>query len=43
MTLRKLQNTGHFKRKCWMAVSLEYALKEAMVLPQNMLRYNDND
>jgi len=43
MTLRKLQNTGYLKRKCWMAISVEYAVEEAMDLSQDRLRYDDNN
>jgi hypothetical protein len=37
MTLRKPQNTGYLKRKCWMALSVEYAVEEAMALSQDRL------
>jgi hypothetical protein len=30
MTLRKLENTGNWKRKCWMAISVEYAVEDGM-------------
>jgi hypothetical protein len=42
MTLRKIQNTVYIKRQCWMAVSVEYAVEEAMDLSQDRLRYDDN-
>ena len=38
MTLKKPENTGYLKRKCWIAISVEYAGDEAMDLSQNMLR-----
>jgi len=41
MTLTKLQNTGNWKKKCWMAISVEYAVEEAMDLSYR-LRYVDN-
>jgi hypothetical protein len=43
MTLRKLQNTGYLKRMCRTAISVEYAVEEAMDLSQNRLRYDDNN
>jgi len=42
MTLRKLQNSGDSKRKCWMAISVEYAVVEAMDLSYR-LRYDENN
>ena len=43
MTLWKLQHTEYLKRKCWMAISVEYAVEEAMDLSQDRLRYDDNN
>jgi len=43
MTLRKLQITGYLKINCWMVISVEYAVKEAMGLSQDRLRYDDNN
>ena len=43
MTLRKLGYTGNWKRECWMAISVEYAVEEAMDLSQDRLRYDDNN
>ena len=43
MTLRKPENTGNWKRKCWIAISVEYAEDEVMDLSQNMLRLDDNN
>jgi len=43
MTLRKLGYTGNWKRKCWMAISVECAVEEAMDLSQDRLRYDDNN
>jgi hypothetical protein len=42
MTVRKLQNTGYLKWKCWMAISAEYVVEEAMDL-SHRLRYDDNN
>jgi len=42
MTLRKPENTGYLKRKCWMAVSVEYAVEQAMDL-SHRLRYDGNN
>jgi len=41
ISLRKLQNTGNWKRKCWIAISLDYAVEEAFDLSCR-LRYNAN-
>jgi len=43
MTLIKLQNTGSLKRKCWMAISVECVVEEAMDLSQDRLRCDDNN
>jgi len=43
MTLRKLQNTGYLKRKCRMAISVEYAVEWAMDLTQDRLRCDYNN
>ena len=43
MTLRKLQNTGYLKRKCWMAISVECVVEEAMELSQDRLCFDDNN
>jgi len=43
MTLRKLQNTGYLKRKCWMAISVEYAVEEVKNPSQDRLRYDDSN
>jgi len=40
--LRKSGNTGNWKRKCWMVVSVEYGVEEAMDLSHG-LRYDDNN
>jgi hypothetical protein len=42
MTLKELQNTGYLERKCWMAISAEYVVEEAMYL-SHRLRYDDNN
>jgi hypothetical protein len=42
MTLRKPENTGYLKRMRWMAVSVEYAVEEAMDL-SHRLRCDDNN
>jgi len=41
MTLRKLENTGNWRSKSWIAVSADYAVEEAMDLSYR-LRYGDN-
>jgi len=43
MTLRKLQNTVYLKRKCWMTISVECSVEEAMDLSQDRLCYYDNN
>jgi hypothetical protein len=43
MTLSKLQNIGYLKRKRWMAISVEYAVEEAMDLSQDRQRCDDNN
>jgi hypothetical protein len=43
MTLRKIPNTGYLKRKCWMAISVEYAVEEAMDLSQGRLIFDGNN
>ena len=42
MTLRKLENTANWKRKCGMAIFEEYAVEETLDLSQDRLGYNDN-
>jgi len=42
MTSAKLGNTANWKKKCWMAVSVEYAVEEAMEL-SHRLRYDGNN
>jgi hypothetical protein len=32
MILKKPENTGKWKSKCWMAISVEYGVEEAMDL-----------
>jgi hypothetical protein len=41
MNLRKIENTGNWKSKCWMAISVDYGVEEAMDLSYR-LRYDDN-
>ena len=43
MTLRTLGYTGKWKRKCWMEISVEYAMEDVMELSQDRLRYDDNN
>ena len=43
MTLRKLQNSGYLKRKCWIAIFVEYAVEEAMELSPDRLRCDGNN
>jgi DNA-binding transcriptional regulator of glucitol operon len=40
--LRKAGNTGNWKRKCWMVVSVEYGVEEAMDLSHG-LHYDGNN
>ena len=40
MTLMKLGYTGKWKRNCCMAISVEYAVEDAMDLSQDRLLYD---
>jgi hypothetical protein len=42
LTLRKLGNTGNWKRKYGIVISVECTVKEAIDISQERLRYDDS-